>query len=296
MKDPKIWTAKEFCELPIEFPPFLMGRIIPQGGIGLFHGKRSHGKTQLSLTLAKSVINGEPFLGRYKCPFGRVTYIGLDMPIPEVQDRIRRIIPGIQYPERFQIVASMDPINLPEMFFKDKTKDWVHEVTQFEPDLIIVDTLRKCHFLDENLNSTPSFVYAAVRGLFGTHPTFLFNHHDRKTHESTRGAPFEERVAGAGAWVDNSDFAIHVWKGKDRVTVSFPRVRFCEDQPSIVCEFEPETLLIRLKESEKTAYDRAVEISINQPGLEKRALVTKLVQDHNISETQAYEAAKKVLR
>jgi RecA-family ATPase len=293
VKPPEIWTIDEFCEVPFDFPPFLMGNIIPQGGIGIFHGKRSHGKTQLALTLAVSLINGTPFLERYKCPYGRVTYVGLDMPVQEVQDRCKRILPKLQYPERFQIVASMDPINLPEMFFKGKQPEWVTDVTDFEPDLIIIDTLRKSHFLDENLNSTPGFVYAASRGLFGTHSTVTFLHHDRKTSESTRGAPQEERVAGAGAWVDNSDFAIHVGKRRDRVTVSFPRVRFCQDQPSIMCEFDPDTLLIRLKEDKKTAYDHAVEIQLKDPNLDYKGLVGKLMEDHDISQTQAYEAAKK---
>ena len=294
MKPPEVWTIDEFCEVPFDFPPFLMGNIIPQGGIGIFHGKRSHGKTQLAFTLAVSIINGAPFLGRYDCPFGRVTYVGLDMPVQEVQDRCQRLLPRLAYPERFQIVASMDPINLPEMFFKNKQPDWVSDITNFEPDLIIVDTLRKAHFLDENLNSTPGFVYAASRGLFGTHSTVLFLHHDRKTNESTRGAPQEERVAGAGAWVDNSDFAIHVGKRRERVTVSFPRVRFCQDQPSIQCEFEPDTLLIRVKEETKTAYDRAVEIKGNFGDLTKSQLVAKL-EDMGVSQTRAYEAAAKVL-
>jgi RecA-family ATPase len=293
MRDPKVYLAGEFLETEFKDPPFLVKPLIPLGGLGLIHGKRGHGKSQLAFTMARDIINGSLFLDRHQTMFGRVTYLGLDMPLQQVQARIEDFSHQIQHLERLQIAITTDPINIPDMYVKGKSAQWVDDICLFEPDLIIVDTLRKVHLLGDKDDRGAAFVYAGVRHLFGSHPTVMFLHHDRKTYMDNKGLPEEEQAVGSGNWIDSADFGIHVKKRHSTVTVSFPRFRFSDAIPPITCEFDPETVLIRVKEGKRTAYDKAAEIKAKDPAIEKEDLILSL-EEIGVSQAQAYRVVKEV--
>jgi RecA-family ATPase len=294
MKDPKVYLAEDFLDEEFKNPPFLVNPIIPLGGIGLIHGKRGHGKSQLAFTMARDIINGRLFLDRHQTMYGRVTYIGLDMPLQQVQARIADFEHEVEHLERLQIAVTTDPINIPDLYVKQKRPQWVEDICLFEPDLIIMDTLRKCHLLGDKDDRGAAFVYGGVRYLFGDHPTVMFPHHDRKSYMDNKGMPEEEQAVGSGNWVDSADFAIHVKKRHQTVTVSFPRVRFSDEISPITCEFDPKTILIRVKQGKRTSYDRAAELKAKDPEMDKREIIAAL-EDMGVSESQAHLAAKRVL-
>ena len=293
MRPPEVYSAEDFLDKEFKDPPFLLKPLIPLGGLGLIHGKRGHGKSQLAFTLARDIINGALFLDRHQTMFGRVTYVGLDMPLQQVQARIEAFADEIHHIERFQIAVTTDPINIPEMYIKNKRPEWVDDICLFEPDLIIMDTLRKSHLLGDKDDRGAAFVYAGVRHLFGSHPTVMFLHHDRKTYLDNKGLPEEEQAVGSGNWIDSADFGIHVKKRHNTVTVSFPRFRFSDAIPPITCEFDPDTVLIRVKQGKRTAYDKAAVLKARDPEIKKEELVAAL-EDMGVSQAQAYRVVKEV--
>ena len=281
-------AADEFVDTDFGVPRFLVQGLLAHNSITLISGKRGHGKTQLAMTLVKSLINGEPFLDRFETSYARVAYVSVDMPVQMLQDRLRNFVEELDRPDHFFISASPHPIDL-----MDCTIDtaWVAEINDFEPDMVIIDTLRKSHRMDENVAAACLLLYSQSKYLF-PNTSLIFVHHDRKSYEGTKGTPLEEETAGTGAWLDNSDLSMHIKKNRNKLTVRFPRQRWAdvEDMPVIQAKFG-QNLLIEVDERKKTSYDRAQELKMRNPEAPVTDIVEKLM-DSGVSKAQAWRAAK----
>ena len=143
-KKPELHYGRDFIEQPLIQPPFIIQPFFPAGGLCLMHGKRGLGKTMLAMTLTKSIAMGTPFMDRFEVKQGTVVYIQLDMVDSVFQDRLKRAGGFYDCDGWYTLVgvASIGRANA-------QTK-WVQEVIAVQPDLIIIDTLRKAHAWSEN--------------------------------------------------------------------------------------------------------------------------------------------------
>ncbi len=276
--------VEEIVSQQLEITGFLVDPIIPSGGIALLFGKEGHFKTFLALTLSRSLALGEPFLSTFPAKQSKVAYVGVDMPPWEIQDRFRGIAEeiGERAPKSILVASRGASINIMETPTGDP---WVRKIVDFDPDLIIFDTLRKIHLLLENESLTVAAVYHQLRRLFGPHPTLTLLHHQRKDHfnpEFQRSTPAELMLRGSSAWLADSDVGIQIkkylHKGEERVIVSFPRLRFCAPQGEIICALDTDKMILEPLELRKfDPRDLAERIITSNPGVE-RAEVIKLIQ------------------
>lgn len=242
------WTLFRSGELRsanIGSPLFLVEPIIPAGGIVMLHGPKTAGKTQLALTLGCAVATGGTFLGEYSCLPGHVIFIEVDMPLPLLQNRIQIA------PETDPIwFLHSEPFDVVRLAAGQPKPDAIAAAQSFSPALVIVDSLRKTHALDENDSSTPSRVYAAWQSLF-PHACLAFMHHDRKkpTDPSAWLHP-EEAARGTGAWLDDADTGLHLDKvrgtkgGGHVATLTFSKCRTTEEPPPMLVRMHSDTLLV----------------------------------------------------
>lgn len=188
---------------------YLVEPVLPMGGIALLHGAPANGKTQLATTLALDIVNGLPFMGDLATRQGRVAYIQADMPEATLHERLMRI--DGELPGR---LTGVDVFGFDSNF--DILDDGVRaalaeEVQAIQPSLVIVDTLRKSHRLDENLSSTPTIVYSAWREVAGSGPALLYLHHNRKPNPQFPDS-VDSAIRGSSAWLADADLGIHIKK------------------------------------------------------------------------------------
>ena len=293
--DPVGYSAPDFVALEFKDPPFLVEKLFPYGGIGLVYGKKNAGKSVLAFTLTKNIINGEPWAGRYRTYGSRVAYIGTDMPIQQVHDRVSRLVPHLDDPYNFMVFATDSPIDL--MAKSTPRKTWIEELREFDPDLIWLDSLHKVHCMSENDSSTVAILYKRFSDLFGDRPFIGLLHHEGKPSEATKGRGAEDKARGSGAWLDDSDVGYHVVRQGTNATVTLARWRFCSAQLPIKFAFDEESLLFEMApDKEKTTRERALEIMIQMPNINKHDLANQLQLEGMCEKSRAYKVAGEVLK
>jgi hypothetical protein len=240
-----VFDADELLHHEFDDELYLVEPIIPMGGDGIIYGRRGCGKTQAAFTLIREVLRGGEFLQQFKCKKGKVAYVMLDMPPQVLQDRLRHFHEAWQtgYKHQLRFYYNDHRINIVDEVREGN--QWLLDLAEYEADLIIVDTLRNSHNLDENSSDTPVEVFGAWREALGGHPTILHLHHERKT---TEFGDVQDAMRGSGAWLDECDVGIRIKhdKKKDQRVISFPRIRTCapDEVMDITCKMDPDSLLL----------------------------------------------------
>lgn len=246
----------------------------------MLHGKRNHGKSQLALTLCKAVVEGAPFLGVYPTAQGDVVFLQVDNP-PMVQQERVRMLQG-QFGDgwdagRMHWLLNDRKIDVIDELQQASTPAWSKKVQEIEPKLVVIDSLRKTHRLDENDNSTPSEVYEAFRILCGPSPTLFFLHHDRKTMPIRPGQeapPQDEMGRGAQAWIDDADTGMHIKKVKRGSGYEFllywTKLRTSGELPMMRCTMNTKSLLIEPRDDAESYLAAAMAAGLNRTEILER--------------------------
>jgi len=279
----EVLSNPQLVAQPIPHTPFLVRPIIPIGGTVLLFGKRTAGKTALALTLAHNIIRGDKFGGHYQCSQGKVAYLQVDTPLLTQQDRVIRLQQtlGLNPPELLWLLndSSID-------IFTEIAEDapWLQQLHDFQPDILIVDTLRKVHRMDENLSDTPVAVYAAFRSIVPVGCVLLYVHHEKKTHMDARQ---DEMFRGSGAWIDEADTALNLIRerGSKGRRLEFPKTRTCDDQPPLHMAFNDDTLLLEASDPKE-----ALLLDMMMKGLPRDQIVHQLTNKDRWGE-QAWSRA-----
>ncbi|MGW8181927.1 MAG: AAA family ATPase, partial [bacterium] len=141
MSTPIVFSLEDFLNEDFSQPLFLVDKILPTAGRpGIIFGKRGAGKSHLANNLIKSVADGADFLSTYKTRQGKVTYLSVDMPIQMVQERSAKLAASVKNWQNVQISVTDAPIDIVHTL---PNEEWVKKIVRFEPDLLIIDTLRK---------------------------------------------------------------------------------------------------------------------------------------------------------
>lgn len=208
----------------------LLEPVVPWGGMFVLHGPRASGKTQLALALAAAAASGSAFLGVWKATKARVLFLECDTPAVTLHERV-----AVAQQAALSEVAFLtfdSPINILAIAERAAAVAPLVEARRFGPELVVIDSLRKTHPLDENDSSTPSRVYAAFRTIFPA-ATLGFLHHDRKVAIGPLAGDTDEAFRGSSAWLDDVDTGIHLVRDKRakeglRAILSFSKVRTSE--------------------------------------------------------------------
>ena len=238
MLDITFWPPQAFAPFDFLEPQLLIDGLLPWGGSMLMHGPRAAGKTQLALSLASAVHQGSKFLDKYQCERARVAYVEVDMTPRTLQARIRAAGNGLA---DIAYVTATSPIDvrsvLPPAF---------GALQRYEPELVIVDSLRKTHKLDENDSNTPTLVYTRWRELVPG-AAFCFLHHDRKIPTGPHAGDVDEAFRGSSAWLDDVDTGLHMIRDKraqgHKAILTFSKLRLAEAQEAIPLTLDPVTML-----------------------------------------------------
>ena len=294
-KQPQLWYGPDFVAAKIDQPPFLIKPFFPSGGLCLLHGKRGIGKSMLTMAMARSVATGEPFLGTFDVRKGNVVVIQLDMVESVFHDRLQ-VDPGFYSFDNWYTLTGVASVARATA----KTP-WVEQIVATQPELIIIDTLRKAHSWDENSSDTPARFYAKLRELFGFTAVVMI-HHDRKSQNDSGGLDAAESFRGSGAWLDDVDCGLHVVKKKGIIELEFSKVRTCDDIANVPLQVDPDRLVLcaadLLEDSgvSKNSLARAQARSflVKHPGSEQLAIYEYLKDVHGHTKKTASLVAKEI--
>ncbi len=282
-----IYSAEELAAHKFPDEPFLVEPLIPQGGIVLLHGKRGIGKSQFSLTLAHTIVNGFPLFNYFPVTKSKVVVVETDM-TPQIQQlRILKIfdrlcLKGLYY--TFPV-----PCNVIEFH---SGHPLVKAILEIGPNLIIWDTLRKIHRMKESSSESVQIVYENLRTHFPG-ITHMLIHHDKKTFQDNEGLDQEELFRGSGAWVDDADTSLQITETGPRMKIWIHKCRTMSegDRPNLLVEMDPETMLLHPYQP-NTAAKMLPYLRQTFPDYRKEQLVEELLRRGCCTRDQGHLAVK----
>ena len=136
----------------------------------LLYAAGGTGKSFCMLTIATGVANGEDVFG-LKVEQMPVLYIDFENPVSVVVDRVRRIGGSLNLK-----VWHLD--NNPPPYHFDEDGWEIYK--EFEPGLIVVDSLRSSHHLDENSSKDIGLLMERLKFIRGASSTIVLIHNENK--------------------------------------------------------------------------------------------------------------------
>lgn len=270
-----------------------------RGSVTLLFGPPSAGKTHLTLSIARALTEGSALWGRFATVKARVLLVQADMNTALYQERVRfhadalganvAVLTTDAMPFDVTKIAAVDPV--------------INAARNFAPDLVIVDSLRKSHALDENDSNAPDQVYSAWRRLFPG-AALMFLHHSRKMptqiNETNRDSAIREAFRGSIAWAASADTIVmqrRVRKSNNPAwltRVSFVRTRSCEEPASVLLKLSDTLTLEPLAES---TTEFALLAWVTQNPRSKRVDAVKwMVETKLCAQATAYRLWDKVIK
>lgn len=188
-------TGAELQALDVKVE-YRVEKLLPARSLTLLYGRSGIGKTWLSLMIAKAVQAGRPLFGMNTkaCP---VVYVDYENPLNVVVDRARRL--DIREVRFWHLSAETPPPKL------DSPK-WELFKRLPEGSLIVFDTSRASHGMDENDSEAAALVMGRLKELRELGHDIVLLHHTTKADD--------QNSKGSTGWYDLADH-----------TLSFCRVR-----------------------------------------------------------------------
>ncbi|MCI0349070.1 MAG: AAA family ATPase [Acidobacteriales bacterium] len=293
----KLWLPGALRSHTFLTPRFTVAPFLPHGGICVLHGPPGVGKSQLALTLARDVARGQEFLTpEHPTTQGKVLYIQVNMPIQEQQSRL--LVTDIDGKDEIAFLSLEFGMLDSERLIPANDKG-LRDAKTYDPDLVIVDTLRDVHTLEEIDSATVTRVYGAWRQLF-PQSTLLFVHHDRKLPlpQGKHGNVIPERywleaARGSSTWLGNADSGLHLTDAKGALTLSFSKTRTCAPIAPYAVRLAQGTLLVEL--TTPTARQRLMGWAQANPKGTHAEAVKHLMDEAKISKQRANQLVNEVL-
>ncbi len=202
---------------------------IARGFILLLSAPPKSGKTWFGLTLAKAVCTGTPWAGADGIEEGPVLWIDEEMGAPLMVRRLRQL--------EFQADMPFHTISLAG-FRLDQALDVarvIDEVNRIGAALIVVDSLRRVHHLDENDNSQMRHLLPMLHALARTDAAVVVIHHDRK--RTLNDSSEQERSSGALDLIAQVDMVYGMRRDRDTFTLTCRSARLVGEEQATSIAF-----------------------------------------------------------
>jgi len=181
-----------------------VGALVSQGGVG---------KTMFALQAAITIAGGADTLNLaalnwQPCPLGRVLYLSGEDPDEILATRIHQIGSRLSHAQRetlYERLAVAPLVGRGPDLMSPKWRSWITSEAA-NSRLIVIDTLRRFHLLDENDGGKMSELIAYLERLCReTSTTVMFLHHASKAGASA-GGDAQQASRGSSVLTDNARF------------------------------------------------------------------------------------------
>jgi len=199
----KTYTWDQINTMEVKEPDFLINPFIVKEGVTFLWGKWGVGKSPTTWWMAHAIGTGSEFFG-LPTRKGKVLYLDVDSPETVALHRLKKIAPAPNV-----LFAIRKPLMFPGQQV-DQDRELIDIRKDFNPDLVIFNTLRKCHDLDDKDSKTPKMVYSYYQNLFPK-SALLFVHHDKKDSSDPKAKVNPtESFSGSQAWINDAQVGLKV--------------------------------------------------------------------------------------
>lgn len=179
----KTLTLDEYADLAAEeTTEYLIDQFIPLPGRVLLIGPPKEGKSYFGLQLGLAVAKGEPFMGR-KSHSAKVLYLQYDTPHKIWMNRAAKLRKnGMTFHPNFHMLDPKDPSYKKTIDVRKRIEDVIYlkeVVEKIQPQLVIIDTLRKMFSGDENSSDIGAEVFNVLNDIFKDQAV-VYIHHTHK--------------------------------------------------------------------------------------------------------------------
>lgn len=208
---------------------------IATGDRVVLYGEFGSMKSWLLLHLALHVAAGRPWLGRFPIPkVRRVLYIDEEMNERTLRRRIKRLGSGagldsvaLEFRAMSRVGVTFDALGAQALLAALKA-------SQFDPDIIIVESLRRVLVGSENDAKDVSAFWGNVQPILRAGKTLVISHHMRKPSALGNNAP-RDRASGSTDILAGADAGFSVQRlSKDAVVVECVKLREAEEADPFV--------------------------------------------------------------
>lgn len=202
---------------------------IARGHVHLLSAPPKSGKTWFGLTLARAVCQGTPWAGADGIEQGAVLWIDEEMGAPLLARRLHQLEmePGIPF-----YTLSLAGFRL------DQGGDVARVIAAIETHdiaLVIVDSLRRVHRLDENDNSEMRNLLPMMHAIAAAGPAVVVLHHDRK--RTLNDSSEQERSSGALDLIAQVDMVFGMKRDRDTFTLTCRSARLIGEEQAASIAF-----------------------------------------------------------
>lgn len=220
---------------PVEYD---VERLIPRGARVLIYGEPGGGKTWLALSLGLALAAGKKWAGQFPVPSPRrVLYVDEEMPPELVESRIRRLGLGAGVDETvpFQILSR------PGLVFTEAGVSSLLATCaakQFDPEVIIVDSLRRVLVGSEN-DAEAVVRFWRDTATLNVGRTFIVVHHMKKPNPQG-GNEARYRASGSTDLIAGPEVTFAITRPRrDALAIECTKARHAvEPEPFIVSLYD----------------------------------------------------------
>ncbi len=258
---------RKLSEIMSEDTPtdFIIEGLLRTGGTTILVGEPKLGKSQMALDIALAVARGEQFVG-LNTKKGRVIYYALEDGEDIIRDRVKAR--GLTGMEEELYISSIPPV------VEDSTALLEEHIDLFQPNLIIIDTLRAMSVSAGKSENEPSFadsLYRIAKIVRERGVGAIIIHH---TVKATTGNPIMDArgtsaIAGAvdvvaGLYRQDDKMKLS-WRGRfgagDRIVVQYANGSFNYQPVPLPANMSNEEYLRRIEERLNKYYDACLKFS-----------------------------------
>lgn len=200
---------EDFREVEFETPTFWIAPYVPTDGIVLLWGETSTGKSPVGWHMASAIGRGDNFFG-LPARQGKVLYLEVDTHQRQVHERVKLLDapPNVDF-------LFLPPLSVPEVSPADQ--GLLERAAARDYDVVIINTLRKVHSMDDKDTKTPQIVYSYFQRLFPG-ASLIFVHHTRKANFDYKGGKIvadKESFSGANNWLNDAQVGLLLQKHEE---------------------------------------------------------------------------------
>ena len=182
----EVVKVNNFLRMELPETEFLVEKLIPAGSISLLLGNPSCGKSWILLELAKCVGSNQSLFGKFETKEAKVLYIDEESSKTEIQRRLKMLnIPPVT-------LVEFMPMNGFKIDNNDQRKGLLDFCNYRGYKLVIFDSLRDIHSLNENDSNETQKLIDYFREFTRKGITIVISHHQRK--ESFSGWHHKESI------------------------------------------------------------------------------------------------------
>lgn len=281
-----------YLKLPTAPTTWLVENLIPSGGIVNLFSAPKVGKSYWCLDLARAISQGDSsWLGHTILAQERVLYLQLDTPRSLWHERFNLLkAAGVDFTtnevtdevtDSCSYLQMADLLQLPQSFdiMDDDHHTWLRTaIRQIKPALVIIDTLRELHSMDEDKATAMKQVLGRIetvrRPLPGDHvPAVLLITHSRKESPKYDGGLMQEG-RGANYVAGRCDIVARLRAKDGADTCTMVHTGRATGHTVKALHRNPKTLLWELKEdpdaAAKEAWKLDIQANIKNPDYKKK--------------------------